>query len=70
MSGGSEILDEYSRTSELSKTKRQLLVNLAVQILIDKHGSHPPTSAKTDCAKIIVERFPTLRDPGTAGGYV
>ena len=70
MSGGLEIIKEYEKNSSLSIQKRKLLVNLAVQIMINKHGDHPQTDAKIECAEQIIETFPALKDPSSGKGYV
>lgn len=69
-SGGNDILEEYERTQRLTANTRRKLVNVVVNLMIQKYGHQPSSEQKTAHAKAIVELFPKLKDPGSTEGYV
>lgn len=68
--GGQNIIDEYERKGMLSNKIRRQLVNIIVNIMINRHGTSVHRTVKIDYAQSIVNIFPNLKNPYTNLGYV
>lgn len=68
--GGKSILAEYNDKNNLSEPSRHKLVNILVDMLIERHGLYPPTVEKISIAKAALILFPKFKVHGTKHGIV
>lgn len=68
--GGKSILAEYNDKNNLSEPSRHKLVNILVDMLIERHGLYPPTIEKISIAKAALILFPKFKVNGTKYGIV
>lgn len=68
--GGRDIRQEYDEMDTLTETKRHKLVNLLVDMLIERYGLYPSKLNKIMLAKAAIVLFPRFKVEGTEHGTV
>lgn len=68
--GGVDIINEYNERKNLTESKRHKLVNILVDMLINRFGIHPKSYEKIMVAKAAIALFPKFKVEGTQHGIV
>lgn len=68
--GGKPIFAEYERLNTLTEQMRHKLVNILVDLLIERYGLYPKIFEKIMIAKAAIGLFPKFKVDGTEHGTV
>lgn len=68
--GGMYIIKEYEKSNTLNETMRRKLINILVDLLIQRYGLYPKSFEKTMLAIAAVKLFPKFKVDGTEHGTV
>lgn len=68
--GAKDVMKEYDDRKTLTELKRHKLVNILVDMLIDRYGLYPKSLEKIMLAKAVIVLFPKFKVEGTLHGTV
>lgn len=68
--GGKDILREHKNSRTLSERMRKKLVNLSVDLMVERFGLYPTAAQKTIVAIAVVELFPSFKTRESSDGIV
>lgn len=68
--GGKGVLSQYKKTKNLTEKLRHKMVNLVMDMAIERFGLYPTSSEKIVIAKATVKLFPVFKAKDTEHGIV